>query len=104
MSNAEDKIDINLASQKDFENIENIGKTLAERIAASRPLTSWKQVEEIRNIGPKRIGKLREKFTIESDQGAQAEAQFKATKEHAQKHTDHKAQHVIVNIYVEAKA
>ena len=65
MSAADAKPDLNTASQKQFRQVDHIGKTLAKRIQSNAPFSDWADVrEKVSGIGEVRLDNLRKSFQI----------------------------------------
>ena len=59
------KQNLNEASQKQLRKVDQIGKTLAARIAEHMPFENWADVEHLQGIGPVRVASLKKVFEIE---------------------------------------
>ena len=58
-------MDLNKASQKQLMQVHGIGKVLAKRLTQSQPFASWSQVEDVVQIGAKRLHNLQKAFVLE---------------------------------------
>jgi competence protein ComEA len=52
-------VDLNSASQQDFEGLPGVGKKVAEQIIASRPFKSVDDLQNVKGIGAGKLAKLR---------------------------------------------
>ena len=74
MADAQLKVDINSATLAQLKKVPAIGKLLSQRIIEERPFESWRELERIFEIGPKRIENLKKFFLI-----AASKAELKPT-------------------------
>lgn len=58
-------MDFNKANQKELMRVHGIGKVLAKRLIQGRPFASWSEVNDVVQIGEKRLAALQKAFVLE---------------------------------------